>query len=132
MTEIPKTMTEAAALLRAGELTSEALTEACFAVADRLDAELGTYIARYDETALAAAKLADEELAAGIDKGPLHGMPIGINGFLAGGWKITLLQMICVLVGCLVYYPFVKLLDKKMSEDSEEEALQFNEQPTAD
>ena len=60
------------------------------------------------------------------------GMPIGINGFLAGGWKITLLQMICVLVGCLVYYPFVKLLDKKMSEDSEEEALQFNEQPTAD
>ncbi|MCC6435325.1 MAG: amidase [Acidimicrobiales bacterium] len=80
---MPKTMTEAAALLRAGELTSEALTEACFAVADRLDAELGTYIARYDETALAAAKLADEELAAGIDKGPLHGMPIGIKDIIA-------------------------------------------------
>ncbi|MEZ5261112.1 MAG: amidase [Acidimicrobiales bacterium] len=83
MTDIPKTITEAAALLRSGALTSAALTEACFAVADRLDGELGTYISRYDETALAAAVLADEELAAGIDKGPLHGIPIGIKDIIA-------------------------------------------------
>ncbi|MGE0732556.1 MAG: amidase [Acidimicrobiia bacterium] len=83
MTDIPKTITEAAALLRSGALTSAALTEACFAVADRLDGELGTYISRYDETALAAAALADEELAAGIDKGSLHGIPIGIKDIIA-------------------------------------------------
>ncbi|MCC6435266.1 MAG: amidase [Acidimicrobiales bacterium] len=83
MAEVPLTIADAAAALRAGELTSVALTEACYAMADRLDAELGTYITRYDETALAAAAVADEELAAGIDKGPLHGIPIGIKDIIA-------------------------------------------------
>lgn len=41
------------------------------------------------------------------------GTPIGINGFIAGGWRITLLQILCVLVGCLIYFPFVKMLDKR-------------------
>lgn len=41
------------------------------------------------------------------------GTPILLNGFLAGGWKISLLQIICILAGCLLYYPFVKVLDKE-------------------
>ncbi len=83
MTLVPATITDAAALLRSGELTSVALTEACFGVADALDAQVGSYITRYDATALAAAALADEEIAAGIDKGPLHGIPIGIKDIIA-------------------------------------------------
>ncbi len=83
MTQIPLTITDAAALMRAGELTSVELTTACFAVADSLDATLGTYIARYDDAALAAAAVADEELAAGNDRGPLHGIPIGIKDIIA-------------------------------------------------
>ncbi len=83
MPDVPLTITDAAAALRSGELTSVALTEACYAVADRLDAQLGTYITRYDETALAAAAAADAELAAGVDKGPLHGIPLGIKDIIA-------------------------------------------------
>lgn len=41
------------------------------------------------------------------------GTPIFLNGFLAGGWQIALLQIICVLAGCILYLPFVKLLDKE-------------------
>ncbi len=83
MTDLPASITDAAAALRSGTLTSVELTEACYAVADRLDPTLGTYITRYDATALAAAALADEELAAGIDKGLLHGIPLGIKDIIA-------------------------------------------------
>jgi aspartyl-tRNA(Asn)/glutamyl-tRNA(Gln) amidotransferase subunit A len=83
MTEIPLTVTEAAAQLRAGELTSTALTEAVLARADVLDGDLGTYIARFDESALAAAAAADRDFAAGVDKGPYQGVPVGIKDILA-------------------------------------------------
>lgn len=82
-TGAPTTITEAAALLRAGQLSSVELLGAVTAVADRLDPELGTYITRYDDTALAAAQQADAELAAGTDRGPLHGIPIGIKDIIA-------------------------------------------------
>src|SRR5690242_2545086 len=83
MAEVPLTITDAAAALRSGELTSVELTQRLHEVADRLDPQLGTYITRYDETALAAAAAADAELAAGIDKGPLHGIPLGIKDIIA-------------------------------------------------
>ena len=38
--------------------------------------------------------------------------PIFLNGFLAGGWQVAVLQVVCVLAGCLLYIPFVKVLDK--------------------
>ncbi|MBF8193451.1 amidase [Nonomuraea sp. K274] len=79
----PVTLTDAAAALRAGDVTSVALTEHAIAQADRLDGELGTYLARFDETALAAAGKADEELAAGVDRGPLHGIPFGVKDIIA-------------------------------------------------
>lgn len=41
------------------------------------------------------------------------GTPILLNGFIAGGWKIAVLQLICILAGCLLYLPFVKVLDRK-------------------
>src|SRR5690606_35063792 len=40
-------------------------------------------IARYDEAALEAAQRADTELASGRDRGPLHGIPVGIKDILA-------------------------------------------------
>jgi aspartyl-tRNA(Asn)/glutamyl-tRNA(Gln) amidotransferase subunit A len=83
MTEIPLTVQDAAAALRAGELTSVELTTACLARADALDPELGTYLARFDEAALVAAAIADDQLAAGIDHGPLQGIPVGMKDILA-------------------------------------------------
>ncbi|WP_329057359.1 amidase [Amycolatopsis sp. NBC_01480] len=86
MTEIPETpqtLTDAAAALRDGAVTSVRLTEAAIARADLADAEVGTYLARFDEYALERAELADAELARGEDRGPLHGIPFGVKDILA-------------------------------------------------
>ena len=83
MTDLPLTITEAAAQLRAGELTSVELTRALFERADRLDAELGIYLQRMDASALEEAARADSDFAAGIDKGPLQGIPLGIKDIIA-------------------------------------------------
>ena len=48
------------------------------------------------------------------------GTPIFLNGFIAGGWQIAVLQVVCVLAGCLLYIPFVKVLDKgKLKTEAE-------------
>jgi aspartyl-tRNA(Asn)/glutamyl-tRNA(Gln) amidotransferase subunit A len=82
-TGLPLTVRDAADALRGGELTSVELTEACLARADALDAELGSYLLRFDEQALAAAARADAELAAGVDRGPMQGIPVAIKDILA-------------------------------------------------
>jgi aspartyl-tRNA(Asn)/glutamyl-tRNA(Gln) amidotransferase subunit A len=89
---LPTTLTDAAAALRAGTTTSRALTEASIARADANDAEIGSYLARYDESALATADQADAELAAGIDHGPLHGIPFGVKDILATKEGVTTAQ----------------------------------------
>ncbi|HEX5195308.1 MAG TPA: amidase [Solirubrobacteraceae bacterium] len=79
----PLTITSAASALRAGSVSSVELVADAFARADRLDEPLGVYIARFDETALDAARTADRERAAGVDRGPLHGIPIGVKDLIA-------------------------------------------------
>jgi len=83
MPESPLTITDAAARLRDGTTTSVELTSSMLAVADQLDPLLGTYISRYDDTALEAAAAADAELASGLDRGPLHGIPLGVKDIIA-------------------------------------------------
>ena len=83
MTDIPLTITEAAEGLRAKRYSAVELTQAMLARADALDASLGVYITRMDETALAAAAQADADFAAGIDRGPLQGIPLGIKDIIA-------------------------------------------------
>lgn len=83
MARIPLTVRDAAVALRSGELTSVALTEAVLERADRLDGTLGSYLARFDETALAAAEQADRDLSQGIDKGPMQGIPVAVKDILA-------------------------------------------------
>jgi aspartyl-tRNA(Asn)/glutamyl-tRNA(Gln) amidotransferase subunit A len=69
--------------LRDGTVTAVELLAKVSARADVLDGPMGVYIARSDEAALAAATAADRELAAGIDKGPLHGIPLGVKDIIA-------------------------------------------------
>lgn len=83
MSDTPLTIADAAAALRDGSITSVELTKRLSAVADELDPMLGTYIDRYRDLALDAAQRADDELAAGHDRGPLHGIPLGIKDILA-------------------------------------------------
>jgi len=77
MSELPPTLTEAAAALRAGTVTSRQLTEHAIATADTADPVLGCYLHRFDDLALASADTADAELAAGVDRGPLQGIRSG-------------------------------------------------------
>jgi aspartyl-tRNA(Asn)/glutamyl-tRNA(Gln) amidotransferase subunit A len=80
---LPLSIKEAGAKLRDGTLTAVALTEAVYARADRYDKELGVFLTRFDEAALERAAAADDELAAGRDRGPLHGIPLGIKDIIA-------------------------------------------------
>jgi aspartyl-tRNA(Asn)/glutamyl-tRNA(Gln) amidotransferase subunit A len=79
----PVTIAEAAAALRAGSVTAVELTERALARADAVEPDLGCLLARFDDTARAAAAHADAELAAGTDRGPLHGIPLGVKDLLA-------------------------------------------------
>jgi aspartyl-tRNA(Asn)/glutamyl-tRNA(Gln) amidotransferase subunit A len=77
------TLSEVSAAIHAGAVTSSTLTAALLERADRLDPQLGTYLARFDEAALAAAAKLDAELANGQDRGPLHGVPMAIKDIIA-------------------------------------------------
>ena len=72
-------MTEAGALLRARAVSSVELTRACLGRIERLDRDLVAFITRTPEAALAAARRADDELARGSDRGPLHGVPVALK-----------------------------------------------------
>lgn len=76
------TITEAGRRLRDGSLTSLGLTKA---VLRRIAARNPTYLAFYDvttERALTDAARADADLAAGHNRGPLHGIPIGLKDLI--------------------------------------------------
>jgi aspartyl-tRNA(Asn)/glutamyl-tRNA(Gln) amidotransferase subunit A len=92
MTEIPLTIADAAAALRDGSLTSVELTAASLALADRIDGEVGTYLQRLDEQALESAVAADAAFAAGEDKGPLQGIPLGIKDIISLAGSTTTAQ----------------------------------------
>jgi aspartyl-tRNA(Asn)/glutamyl-tRNA(Gln) amidotransferase subunit A len=61
--------------LRSGALTSRALTQALLTRIEALDPTLGALRLATPERALAAAEAADAQLRAGMDLGPLHGIP---------------------------------------------------------
>lgn len=83
------TITEAARRLRAGELTAVGLLRQVSDTADKQDPRLGVYIRRFTDEAAAAAERADSELAAGLDRGPLHGIPLGVKDILAARESVT-------------------------------------------
>lgn len=83
MTDMPLTITEAAEAVRSGALTSVELTRTMLERADRLDRKLGVYLHRMDDSALEEAAQADADLAAGIDRGPLQGIPLGIKDIIS-------------------------------------------------
>lgn len=46
--------------------------------------------------------------------------PLGFSGYLStGSWKAALFQIFLVAMGCLVYYPFIKILDKQYLKDEQ-------------
>ena len=80
---------ELAAALRARELSATELLEACLAAVDERNPELNAVVWRDDEGARAAARAADERLAAG-EEAPFLGVPIPIKDLTAvAGWPVT-------------------------------------------
>jgi Asp-tRNA(Asn)/Glu-tRNA(Gln) amidotransferase A subunit family amidase len=77
------TVGELGAQLRARNVTSAALTEMYIARLKRYDPLLHFVITITEERALAQAKAADAEIAAGKYRGPLHGIPWGAKDLLA-------------------------------------------------
>lgn len=74
---------ELGVLLRNGSLTSEELTSICLERIHAHDGALRAVITLTEELALEQARRADEELAAGRDRGPLHGIPYGLKDLAA-------------------------------------------------
>jgi aspartyl-tRNA(Asn)/glutamyl-tRNA(Gln) amidotransferase subunit A len=73
------TLAEASDAIAAGGLSPEALTEAYLERIATLDDQLHSYVLVLREEALAAARTAAADIAAGRSRGPLHGIPIGLK-----------------------------------------------------
>ena len=73
------TLAAAARAIAARELSPIALTEAYLNRIAALDNRLHAYVLVAKEEALAAARRAEAEIAAGKYRGPLHGIPLGIK-----------------------------------------------------
>ena len=67
---------------RARELTSVRVTEECLQRIEADNRRLNAFIAVTADEALRQAREADRELAAGQDRGPLHGVPLSIKDLL--------------------------------------------------
>ncbi|MCX7789032.1 MAG: amidase family protein, partial [Chloroflexaceae bacterium] len=76
------TLLGAAAAIRAGATTPTALVEAALARIAALDGPLNAFQLVLAEQALADARRAEAELAAGRDRGPLHGVPVAVKDLL--------------------------------------------------
>jgi amidase len=80
---------ELAAALRARQLSAVELLDACLAAVDERNPELNAVVWRDDDAARAAAREADERLAAG-DEAPFLGVPIPIKDLTpVAGWPVT-------------------------------------------
>lgn len=77
------TVAELGALLRARRLSSAELTNIYLERLQQHDAPLNCVVTLTADLAMAQARRADAELAAGIDRGPLHGIPWGAKDLLA-------------------------------------------------
>ena len=72
-------ITDLSHLLRTRKTSSVEVTRAYLARIERHNDFLRAYISVTADQALAAARLADEQIAAGNYRGPLHGVPLGIK-----------------------------------------------------
>ncbi|GAA3028082.1 amidase [Actinokineospora globicatena] len=79
--ELP--ITELGTLLRAGAVTAIDLAEHTLNRIHAIDGRIDSFILVTAERAMADASRADAELAAGVDRGPLHGIPYALKDIYA-------------------------------------------------
>jgi aspartyl-tRNA(Asn)/glutamyl-tRNA(Gln) amidotransferase subunit A len=76
-------ITEASIGLRRNEFSPSELTRACLERIESIDHKLHSFITITADLALEQARKAEQELRAGTDKGPLHGIPIALKDLYA-------------------------------------------------
>jgi Asp-tRNA(Asn)/Glu-tRNA(Gln) amidotransferase A subunit family amidase len=76
-------VTSLSVLIRTRQVTSVELTEMYLARAKRYNPKLKCFVTITDDLALREARRADQEIAAGKYRGPLHGIPYGIKDLFA-------------------------------------------------
>ncbi|WP_461156309.1 amidase [Saccharopolyspora tripterygii] len=77
-----RTIGELGERLRTGELRCADLVEAALTAIDALDGEVNAFVTVDAAGARRAAEKADAELADGLDRGPLHGIPAGVKDII--------------------------------------------------
>ncbi|MEM1345056.1 MAG: amidase, partial [Pseudomonadota bacterium] len=82
-------LTEAAAEMAAGRLSSVELTQACLERTQATEAALNAYVVQTPEAALKAAHKADAERASGQVRGPLHGVPVAVKDLIDMAGLVT-------------------------------------------
>jgi aspartyl-tRNA(Asn)/glutamyl-tRNA(Gln) amidotransferase subunit A len=84
------TIAETAALLRSGGVTASALTDAALEGTARENGRLNAFITLTTDLARADAAAADADLRTGVDRGPLHGIPISVKDLVdVAGYATT-------------------------------------------
>src|SRR5687767_1192525 len=78
----PPTIEEFARRLRAGELTSLDVVNACLDRIEKNNPRLNAFIGVQADHARRQASAADRELASGRDRGPLHGVPVAVKDLI--------------------------------------------------
>jgi aspartyl-tRNA(Asn)/glutamyl-tRNA(Gln) amidotransferase subunit A len=73
------TIAELRLAIRRRSVSPVELTRSCLARIERLGPRLHAFVTVMAESALEEARRAEEELARGVDRGPLHGVPIGLK-----------------------------------------------------
>lgn len=84
------TLVEAAAALRSRKASSAELTEECLARIGRENPRLNAFLTVTGDLARSQAAASDRELAEGVDRGPLHGIPVALKDlFFTAGIRTT-------------------------------------------
>lgn len=86
---LTRTTTEVAELIANKEVSPVELTQSLLDHAHELNDQVNAYISFRDEAALAEARAAEEEIAQGNYRGPLHGIPMAIKDNIYVGGEVT-------------------------------------------
>ena len=74
-----RTITEIAELIKSKQLSPVEITTDLLERIDQLDPRLKSYATIMRDYAIAAAKKAEAEIASGVYRGPIHGVPIAVK-----------------------------------------------------
>src|SRR5579871_4437679 len=84
-----RTIVSAAAALRAGTTTAAALVEESLAAIERHNPHTNAFTCIHAAGARAAARAVDDERTRGVDRGPLHGIPISLKDLIDEAGAVT-------------------------------------------